>query len=86
MVDKNVSWVTPDGTSNGVSKYKSNGSASVKVSAPNTFKDTGTWRIDGNEFCTKYKALRKGAESCSTIRTTSQDGVYRMDTVFIRAK
>ena len=86
MVGKPISWVTPDGSWKGVSRYGSNGSASVAVSAPQKFNDTGSWRVSGNKFCTKWGIIRDGAEGCSTVRTTSQDGVYQMDTVIIRVK
>ena len=86
MSGKSVSWVTPDSTWKGVSRYQSNGTASVQVTAPESFKDKGTWWVAGNKFCSKWGILRDGAERCSTIRTTNQDGVYRMDAVFIRVK
>lgn len=86
MVGKNVSWVTPDGVTKGYSRYRPNGTSAVTVSASNKFKDTGTWRIVENQFCTKWQVIRDGQEGCSTIRTTSKEGVYRMDTVFLRSQ
>ena len=86
MIGKKVSWVTPDGNTKGVSTYKKNGSASVTVTEPNRFKDKGTWRIVGNQFCSTWKRIRDGKEGCSTLRTTNQSGVYKMDTVFVTSK
>ncbi len=28
--------------------------------------DTGNWRIAGDEYCSKWKIVRKGAEECSS--------------------
>lgn len=86
MIGKRIDWVTPDGNTKGFSKYNSNGTGSVSITAPNKLKDKGTWRIVGNKFCSTWKAIRDGAEGCSTIRTTKQDGVYRLDNVFIKPK
>ena len=30
----------------------------------------GTWRIDGNKFCTKYPGLRRGYEACYSLQRT----------------
>lgn len=29
--------------------------------------DAGTWRLDGNKLCTKWKKARKGKEGCITF-------------------
>lgn len=86
MVGTTVSWVTPDGETRGYSRYRPNGTSAVTVTAPNEFKDKGTWRIMGNQFCSTWKVIRDGQEGCSTVRTTTKEGVYRMDTVFIRSQ
>ena len=86
MIDKNVSWITPDKEWKGVSRYKKNGTATVTVNAPEKFKDRGSWWIDGNKFCSKWKRIRDGAERCSTLRTTNTEGLYRTDSVFLRSK
>ena len=86
MIGKSVSWVTPDSEWKGVSRYKKNGTATINVTAPEKFKDRGTWKIVGNEFCSKWKKLRDGAERCSTLRTTKTEGLYRTDNVFLRSK
>lgn len=86
MVGTTVSWVTLDGETRGFSRYSPNGISAVTIKAPNEFEDKGTWRIVGDAFCSTWQTLRDGREACSTMRTTSKDGLYRMDTVFIRSK
>jgi ABC-type phosphate transport system substrate-binding protein len=84
MIGKSVSWVTPDGKSQGFALYRPNGTASVTVTAPNKFNDSGTWRMQGNQFCSTWQVIRDGQEGCSTVRTTTKQGVFRTDTTFIR--
>lgn len=86
MINKHVTWSTPDGEWTGSSRYKSNGKSSISVTKPEKFSDRGTWKINGNVFCSKWKKLRDGKERCSTIRTTKTKGLYRMDSVFLRSK
>jgi len=86
MVGKRIDWVTLDGGTKGHSKYKRNGTATVSITGPNKLKDTGSWRIVGNRFCSTWKVIRDGQEGCSTIRTTDEAGLYRLDTVFVRSK
>lgn len=84
MSGKSVSWVTSDGTWKGVSKYNRNGSATVNINAPEKSKDAGKWWVSGNQFCSQWTNLRDGQAKCWDVETTSQDGVYRLDNVFIR--
>lgn len=86
MVGKTVSWVTPDGESRGYSKYKPNGTATATITEPNEFKDKGTWRMVGNRFCSTWQVIRDGQEGCSTVRTTTKEGLYRTDAVFMRSQ
>lgn len=85
-VGKTVSWVTPDGQTKGYTRYKANGTAMTTVTAPNAFKDSGTWRLEGNQLCSTWQIIRDGREGCSTVRTTSKQGVFRTDTVFLRSQ
>lgn len=85
MIGKRIDWATPDGRTTGYSMYKKNGSSTLTITAPNKMKDKGTWRIVGDEFCSKWTTIRDGQEACSTLRTTNQAGLYQMDTVFVRS-
>jgi len=86
MIGTTVSWVTLDGETRGFSRYRPDGSAALTITSPNRLEDRGRWKIVGNEFCSTWRTVRDGREACSTLRTTSKEGLYRMDTVFIRAQ
>lgn len=36
------------------------------------YKDTGTWRINGNSFCQKWKTWNGGREQCFSVRRKGQ--------------
>jgi len=86
IIGKSLSWVTLDGETKGTAKHRKNGNSSVSVKAPYQLKDKGTWRLQGNQFCTKFVVLRDGKERCTTYKTTNKTGVYKTDTVFVTAK
>jgi hypothetical protein len=33
----------------------------------------GSWRIDGNKFCTKYPGIRRGYETCYSLQRTGEN-------------
>ena len=37
-----------------------------------TWQARGTWRIDGNKYCSKYPGIRRGYETCYTIERTGE--------------
>lgn len=46
------------------------------------YRDTGSWRITGNQFCQRWQTWNKGREQCFTVRKkgatmywTSNDGM-----------
>ena len=41
----------------------------------NDFSDTGTYRIQGNQLCSKWVKIREGAESCNSV-FKAKDGSY----------
>lgn len=41
-----------------------------------TWFDKGTWRIEGNRFCVKWRKTRNGAELCGTIRKFQDEYHY----------
>ncbi len=38
-----------------------------------TWSAKGTWRIDGNRFCTTYPGIRRGYETCSNLQKTGEN-------------
>ena len=34
---------------------------------------TGTWRLDGNKFCSKYPGIRRGYETCYVFQKTGEN-------------
>lgn len=51
-----------------------NGNQSIVV-AGSGYQDSGTYRIDGNQLCSKWKEIRDGAENCVTFYLLP-DGSY----------
>ena len=43
-----------------------NGVQSIKV-VDSGFADTGTYRIDGYQICSKWQKIRDGSETCSAL-------------------
>ena len=37
----------------------------------------GSWRIDGNRYCSKYPGIRRGYETCYTVENTGAN-TYRL--------
>lgn len=50
-----------------VVSYAPDGTQTLKKGS---FSDVGTYRIDGNQLCSKWKKIRNGAEECSTLYRT----------------
>ena len=71
IVGKTCNWT--NGKASGTSSYAADGVA--KVTMPNGAM-VGTWRIQGNRICDKYKDRKKGKESCFTFDETSP-GTYK---------
>lgn len=86
MIGKRIDWVSHISEWKGSTRYRKNGTSTVNVTAPEKFKDKGTWRIVGNKFCSTWQKIRNGEEKCSTIRTTNKDGLFKTDTVFLRVR
>ena len=64
-IDSGRKWeITRDG----------NGNQSIVV-AGSGYQDSGTYRIDGNQLCSKWKEIRDGAENCVTYYVLP-DGSY----------
>lgn len=55
----------------GSMQFKSN--KTLKVATDSQAPDGGTWRIEGNQLCTRLTELRAGRETCFTLRQFSAD-------------
>ncbi|MEL6793014.1 MAG: hypothetical protein AAFP78_06150 [Pseudomonadota bacterium] len=42
-----------------------------------SFSDSGSWRVKGDVYCSKWKTIRDGAEACYALRPTS-GGKYEL--------
>ena len=62
---KTIQFAT--GRSKGIVVLGKDGTASVDGG---TFQARGTWRIDGNKYCSKYPGIRRGYETCYTVQKT----------------
>ena len=62
------------GRSKGIVVLGKDGTASVDGG---TFQARGTWRIDGNRYCSKYPGIRRGYETCYTVQNTG-GGTYKL--------
>lgn len=51
--------------------FNSNGTIDGVAGLNNEFKDTGSWWMDGNKFCRKYKAWLEAKAECFGISTES---------------
>lgn len=54
----------------GTVTYAQEGTAKVGW---NGGSDVGSWRINGDKFCTKYKKIRNGFETCFTFYKTGEN-------------
>jgi hypothetical protein len=78
-VERKVEFSSPDGSA--AVTYHPDGRQEIEW---NNGKDTGSFRIDNETFCSTWTNLRKGAESCSKIyrineteyEFISSDGTY----------
>jgi hypothetical protein len=57
------------GRSRGTGIYAQDGTAQVDWG---TGGAKGTWRIDGDKFCTTYPGLRRGYETCNNLQKTGE--------------
>lgn len=58
----------------GVMTYNANGN--LFVDTQSGIAEGGTWRLSGNQVCTRLVALRGGQESCFSV-FRNEDGSYR---------
>lgn len=58
------------GSARGTGVYAQDGTARLDGG---TWSARGTWRIDGNKYCTKYAGIRRGYESCYTVQKTGSN-------------
>lgn len=70
IIDRPLNFKTASGAT-GEIFYSSSGTSKIDVG--DAFTDTGTWRLNGNEFCTKWDIIRAGEEKCTDFRQTSED-------------
>ena len=47
-----------------------------EVSIPRLGEDTGTWRLDGDRICSRWKTFRRSQELCA-LAGELPDGTYR---------
>lgn len=71
---KSYRWDTPNGFAGSIT-VRSDGSQSLTSNIPNIESDTGSWRIHGDQLCSRWTKIRGGDESCQTISRQS-DTVY----------
>lgn len=64
IVGKTWNWKNSRGE--GTMQLDSSGAVNVTTNSSLLPKDSGTWRLDGNSLCTKFKKLRRGKEECAT--------------------
>ncbi|GIL00962.1 MAG: hypothetical protein BroJett030_08610 [Alphaproteobacteria bacterium] len=67
FVGKPLKWQTADGKIRGTASYKADGSAAATGNFGSFTSDTGSWRINGNKLCVKWKKIRGGKERCYTV-------------------
>lgn len=63
---RTMRWTTATGTS-GTGTFALDGSAELAWTGGGA---KGTWRINGNAYCTKYPDIRHGKENCFTFYRT----------------
>lgn len=65
VVGKSWKYKDPKGNT-GRLKFYSSGAIAVSFTpkGKKTFKDKGSWRWSGSQYCTKYRKIRKGKEKC----------------------
>jgi hypothetical protein len=79
QTDRTVEFVSPEGSA--VVTYSRAGDQGIEWA---NGKDTGTFQIRNDHFCSRWKTLRNGAESCTRVFKISEteyelvgdDGVY----------
>lgn len=69
IVGKTVFFKTKKGNTGRV-RYSKNGKSKLSKTNFDLKKDSGTWRIKGNKFCTTWKVIRKGKERCFSMSKT----------------
>lgn len=70
IIDRPLNFKTASGAT-GEIFYSSSGTSKIEVG--DDFTDTGTWRLNGNEFCTTWDIIRAGEEKCTDFHQTSED-------------
>lgn len=65
VVGKSWKYKDPKGNT-GRLKFYSSGAITVSFTpkGKKEFKDKGSWRWSGSQYCTKYRKIRKGKEKC----------------------
>jgi len=80
---KSTTWQSKDGKRKGSANLTADGKASIKGNFGAFTEDTGVWRIQGDEICTKYKKMRGGKEKCYSIKRLP-DGSFDNGETIIR--
>ena len=60
-------FVSLSGRMKGTIVLTQDGTASVDGGS---FQARGSWRIDGDKYCSKYPGLRRGYETCYSVQST----------------
>jgi len=59
-------WEATDGSSRGRVTLNPDGTQTLTSNIPGIPRDTGTWRVSGNQQCATWTRIRGGEERCST--------------------
>ncbi|MBD3764443.1 MAG: hypothetical protein IE927_06820 [Rhodobacterales bacterium] len=70
---KTGTWQTADGKIKGTNAWGKNGVAKVTGNFGKFTEDTGTWRIDGNQYCAKWTKIRDGKELCNPVEVVGKN-------------
>jgi hypothetical protein len=84
VIGRQFSWRSVDGRFSGVVRYAKNGVVTTSGNLPANLKsDTGTWRLSGNQLCTKFKKLRQGQETCPTYQLRPDGTIFSTNDVIL---
>jgi hypothetical protein len=84
LIGRQFSWRSVDGQFSGIVRYAPNGVVTTTGNfSPNLKSDSGTWRLNGNQLCTKFKKVRQGRETCPTYRLRPDGTIFSTNNVIL---